>query len=166
MLLIGEKNPRFRPGVFYLLDPFACRRDALYKKHDPNKPVLGLDPRMDAGFPPARSLGRSAVSVSALDRLHLDAHFLTRFHVVKVRVDARLIRIKRVLVLGAWIDLWRADLRCAAAARKRNRAKSNEYPRHGPPSSISARQMEQLHLRPCGIHAIRRSCGRTTFALS
>jgi hypothetical protein len=121
---------------------------------------------MDAGFPPARSLGRLAVSVSAPVSFHLNAPFLACFDVVKVRIDARLIRIKRVLVLSAWIDLWRAVLCRAAAARKRKRAKRDKYPRHGPPSSISARQMEQLHLRPCGIHAIRRSCGRTTFALS
>jgi len=35
---------------------------------------------MGAGFQPARSLGRSAVSVSALVRFHLNAPVLTGFH--------------------------------------------------------------------------------------
>jgi hypothetical protein len=109
---------------------------------------------------------RLAAPVGALVRFHLDALFLACFDVVKVRIDARLIRIKRALVLGAWIGRWGAGLRCAAAVRKCKRAKRDEDPRHGPPSSISARQMEQLHLRPCSIRAIRRSYGRTTFALS
>jgi hypothetical protein len=134
MLLIGERTPGFGRGFFicWILSP--VERDALYKKHDPNKPVLGLDSRMDAGFPPARSLGRLAVSVSALVRFHLNALFLTRFHVVKVRVDACLIRIKRILVLSARIDRRDAGLGSAAAARKRNRAQREEYPRHWPRS--------------------------------
>jgi hypothetical protein len=63
-------------------------------------------------------------AVISLVSFHLNALFLTCFHVVKVRVDARLVLIKRVLVFSAWIDLWRADLCRAAAARKRKRERA------------------------------------------
>jgi len=87
---------------------------------------------------PFRQIGTaataSAISVSPLDRFHLHALVLAGFRILKVRIDAGLIRIERVLVLSARIELRRIGLCRAAAARKRKRAKRDDYPLHWPRS--------------------------------
>src|SRR6516225_1444499 len=87
--------------------------------------------RLSAVLAPTRPL---PVSVSPLDRFHLHALVLAGFRILKVRIDAALIRVKRVLVLSARIKLWCIGLCRAAAARKRKRAKRDNHPRHWPRS--------------------------------